>query len=359
MWDVAIAGAGICGLTCAVALQEAGYRVVVVEKSKGVGGRVATRRLEHAWVDHGAPTLSRDLQDEAQYGAFVSALARQNLIQSWPVDHIHQVVLERGKWRTQTIQTSGSVRDYVAPAGITAIAKSLTDNLDICRGQRVAAIQLDSQQSYWQISTEPVATPAVTPAVTGEQPMTLRSKALVLAIPAPQSFDLCAPLAGIGMSPSVMDVLQGVTFDPCITAIASYPSISLPWSELRCEQDPIIQRILCDSHKRPTPEALWFAIHSTPVFAAQYLETDVTEAGQQMLEHLGQVYLPWMANPASLQMHRWRYAIASGGYPGEPLLANFDLPLWICGDWCVGATIQDAFEVGLDVAQRLQIQLET
>jgi renalase len=354
MWDVAIAGAGICGLTCAVALQEAGYRVVVVEKSRGVGGRVATRRLEHAWVDHGAPTLSRDLQDEAQYGAFVSSLIRQDLIQPWPAGQLHQAVLHRGKWRTQTIQSSGSLRDYIAPAGITAIAKSLTDNLDICRGQRVDAIQLDSQQSYWQILTEPAATPAAT----SEQPMTLRCKALVLAIPAPQAFDLCAPLAEIGMSPLVINALQNVTFDPCLTAIASYPSIPLPWSELRCEQDPMIQRILCDSRKRSTPESSWFAIHSTPVFATQYLDADFSEAGQQMLEHLGQVYLPWMANPSSFQVHRWRYAIASNGFPGEPLSANFDLPLWICGDWCVGATIQDAFEVGLDVAQRLQIQFE-
>jgi renalase len=350
MWDVAVAGAGISGLTCAVALQEAGYRVVVVEKSKGVGGRVATRRLEHTWVDHGAPTLSRDLQDEAQYGAYVSSLLRQDLIRPWPSDRIYQAVLDRGKWRTERIRSSGSTINYTAPAGMTAIAKALTDNLDICRAQRVDAIQLDSGQSYWQLSTEP--------AVAGEQPMTLRAKAVVLAIPAPQALDLCTPLSRYGMSPSILDALQGVIFDPCITAIAGYPSASLPWSELRCDEDPIIQRILCDSHKRPTQEESWFAIHSTPIFAAQYLDGDATEAGRQMLEHLGQVYLPWMATPSSLQVHRWRYALARSGYPGEPLSANLELPFWICGDWCTGATIQDAFEAGLDVAQRLQVQLE-
>jgi renalase len=350
MWDVAIAGAGISGLTCAVALREAGYRVVVVEKSKGVGGRVATRRLENAWVDHGAPTLSRDLQDEAQYGAFVSSLLQQDLIRPLPANRIHQAVLHRGKWQIENTEPGGSSMDYVAPAGMTAIAKFLAGNLDICRAQQVTAIQLDSEQSYWQISAEPT--------VAGEQPMMLRSKALVLAIPAPQAFDLCVSLSGAEMPASVLDALQGAIFDPCITAIASYPPVSLPWSELRCDRDPIIQRMLCDSHKRSTPQEQWFAIHSTPEFAAQYLDTDPTAAGQQMLEHLGQVYQSWMTMPSSLQVHRWRYAIARDGYPGNPLSANFELPFWICGDWCTGATIQDAFEAGLDVAQRLQVQLE-
>ena len=43
MFDVAIIGAGLAGLTCAQQLHQAGYRVVIVEKSRGVGGRVATR----------------------------------------------------------------------------------------------------------------------------------------------------------------------------------------------------------------------------------------------------------------------------------------------------------------------------
>jgi renalase len=350
MWDVAIAGAGISGLTCALALQEAGYRVVVVEKSKGVGGRAATRRLEKVWVDHGSPTLSRALQDEAQYGAYVSSLLRQDLIQPWPSDQIYQAILDCGKWRIEQIQASGLGIDYAVPAGMTAISKALTENLDICRGQRVAAIQLDSEQSYWQISTEP--------ATADRQPITLRAKALVLAMPAPQALDLCIPLSRYGMPSSVLDALQGVTFDPCITAIAGYPSVSLPWSELRCDEDPAVQRIVCDSRKRPTHKESWFAIHSTPVFAARYLEGDTTEAAKQMLEHLGQVYLPWMAKPSSLQVHRWRYAIAHSGYPGEPVSANFELPFWACGDWCTGSTIQDAFEAGLDVSQRLQVQLE-
>lgn len=50
----AIIGAGISGLTLAQLLQSAGHEVFVIEKSKGVGGRMATRRSDGAIFDHGA-----------------------------------------------------------------------------------------------------------------------------------------------------------------------------------------------------------------------------------------------------------------------------------------------------------------
>ncbi len=53
MTDIAIIGAGMAGLICAQRLTEAGYSVLVVEKSRGLGGRLATRRLYGTWADHG------------------------------------------------------------------------------------------------------------------------------------------------------------------------------------------------------------------------------------------------------------------------------------------------------------------
>lgn len=41
---IAIVGAGIAGLACARVLADAGHRVTVYEKSRGVGGRMSTRR---------------------------------------------------------------------------------------------------------------------------------------------------------------------------------------------------------------------------------------------------------------------------------------------------------------------------
>ncbi|MEY4000947.1 MAG: hypothetical protein RI968_65, partial [Pseudomonadota bacterium] len=51
---VVVVGAGTAGLTCAARLKELGAEVIVFEKSRGVSGRMASRRMEHGFCDHGA-----------------------------------------------------------------------------------------------------------------------------------------------------------------------------------------------------------------------------------------------------------------------------------------------------------------
>src|SRR4028118_2371524 len=58
MFDVAVIGAGMAGLSCAQRLRQAGYSVAVVEKSRGAGGRVATRRVQGPRAAHGGCYLA-------------------------------------------------------------------------------------------------------------------------------------------------------------------------------------------------------------------------------------------------------------------------------------------------------------
>lgn len=57
---VVVVGAGIAGLMCARELAATGVDVVVVDKGRGVGGRMATRRFGGAVFDHGASTSLHD-----------------------------------------------------------------------------------------------------------------------------------------------------------------------------------------------------------------------------------------------------------------------------------------------------------
>ncbi len=53
MNPVVIVGAGLSGLTCALTLHEAGHRVLILESSDGVGGRVRTDRVNGYLLDRG------------------------------------------------------------------------------------------------------------------------------------------------------------------------------------------------------------------------------------------------------------------------------------------------------------------
>ena len=64
--NIAIIGAGISGCSCAHQLTQAGHQVTVVEKGRGVGGRMSTRRMDGARIDHGAQFYTaRDIRLQA------------------------------------------------------------------------------------------------------------------------------------------------------------------------------------------------------------------------------------------------------------------------------------------------------
>ena len=52
--QIAVIGAGIAGLACARELARADAKVTVFEKSRGLGGRLGTRRQGNFAFDHGA-----------------------------------------------------------------------------------------------------------------------------------------------------------------------------------------------------------------------------------------------------------------------------------------------------------------
>ena len=52
--NVVVIGAGLSGLMAAKSLQVQGHKVLVVDKGRSVGGRLATRRIGTATLDHGA-----------------------------------------------------------------------------------------------------------------------------------------------------------------------------------------------------------------------------------------------------------------------------------------------------------------
>ena len=66
--SVAVIGAGIAGTACAAALRRSGLNVSLFDKSRGVGGRMATRRIELPGetapieLDHAPSTSARAIR---------------------------------------------------------------------------------------------------------------------------------------------------------------------------------------------------------------------------------------------------------------------------------------------------------
>ena len=88
---VAVVGAGISGLICARTLAENGCDVNVYEKSRGVGGRMSTRRVDDTLsFDHGAQYFTAR---DGRFKRYVESWIDDGLVQPW---HGRIVVVEKG-----------------------------------------------------------------------------------------------------------------------------------------------------------------------------------------------------------------------------------------------------------------------
>jgi renalase len=344
MIDIAVIGAGMAGLICAQQLHQSGYRVVVVEKSRGLGGRVATRRLQETCADHGV----RYLEPQGKWSRqLIDVLLDRHLLKPW-IDTIHQ------RDRQGQIHPIDQHPRYVAPDGMTAIAKFLATGLEIWRGQRVVAI--DPSQQLWQLTLETAKETA------DADPVVLTARAIVLAIPAPQALALLEPLTELPSD--LLANLRSVEFDPCLTAIAVYPEHrqpavgDLPWRVMTFADPKNLDWVGLDSSKRSQPTQPIFVLQSSAAFAQTHLEAaDLQAVGVQLLAEAAQV-IPWLDQPESLQVHRWRYAFVRTPWRSPHLTAEVPLPLVCSGDWCGGDQIEAALNSGQVAATQIDRLLD-
>ncbi|MEG4442755.1 FAD-dependent oxidoreductase [Microcoleus sp. AT9_B5] len=345
MFDVAVIGAGMAGLSCAQRLRQAGYSVAVVEKSRGAGGRVATRRVQGTRADHGARYL--EPQGDAVQG-LIEALVDRHILKLWT-----DTVWEFRQGELSAIASSC----YVAPAGMNSIGKYLAEGVEIWFGRRVQAISTTDSQ-MWHLSLE----------VTDDNlqiPQELIAKAVVVAIPAPQA--LMFLNSEIGFKSDFIDKLRSVEYEPCIAVMAGYPAakqhdlsnLNPQWKSVSFPDNSDLAWVGLDSSKRLESQQPVFVVHSSANFAERYLEAaDLETVGQELLDRTSEYLISWLKQPEWLQVHRWRYAFCRNPLPVSCLPAGGNLPLVCAGDLCGEGQIEAALRSGLAAANWVNSQLQ-
>ena len=336
--DVIVVGAGMAGLVCAQRLQAAGYPVSVLEKSRGVGGRMATRRIDGIPVDHGA--------------RFVEP--KSDLLQALTHHLIGQGILTPWQPHTYYLDSTGQLNPdplappyYVAPTGMSAIGKALAVGLTIHRQQRVIALSPTSHQT-WTITTTHAD---------NDETQEHRAAVLVLALPAPQILPLLEPWRSHPDVENCWQQLSRVEYAPCITIMAQYaPQIVSAEARLPClPNDPWMVEghsdtpffwVGLDSGKRQV-KSLHVVLQSSATFAEHWLDApNLQSAGAALLAQAGKLIAPWLAQPTRWQVHRWRYARVEKPTTDPLLTLQTPAPLVACGDWCGDRAIATALEAG-------------
>jgi renalase len=329
MFEIAVVGAGVAGLTCARKLQQTGRRVVIFDKSRGLGGRLATRRLATTHADHGVCYLQ---PKEAAFGQLIDELVNEQILRVW-TQGIHRL------FGDGVLQPPVKFAPcYAAPSGATAIARYLGQNIEIINGQAITAIspidngwQLRSADGQWN------------------------AEQVVVAVPPAQAL----AIAGMVTDPHCSDQMSHVNFTTSITAIAVFPknqqaaAAQLAWQGIQCIDHPVLAWIGLDSSKQLEPLQPVLVVQSSAAFAVEYFDRpDLEVIGKRLLASTAP-FTMGLDTPEILQVHRWGYAFAQNPLPDLFLTAQVQAPLYFCGDWCGGNRVESAFLSGLAVAEKI------
>jgi renalase len=337
---IAIVGAGMAAITCARTLVQAGHRVTVFEKSHNVGGRMATRSSPFGTFDHGAQYFTvRDPR-------FALALqTTPTVCKAWSANTV-QVLDERGRVAAAGLPPRES--HWVGTPGMNAVvrrwAKPLVDAMQVELQTRVTHIETDSlNKTQWQLRT--AGADDSTHVFSGFD-------AVVLAVPSPQAQAL---LKTAPKSSALLKKIDKVTVHPCWTLMLAFPQAVQPglttlgpqWNAARSTHHRIAW-LARESSKPGRKIVERWTVQASAAWSAEHLQDGEARVQAKLLKAFSEV-TGIRAEPAHIEAHRWMYAKTNTPL-GKSHLWDSKAGIGVCGDWCIGHRVEDAFVSGLDLA---------
>ncbi len=323
---VVIVGAGMAGLVAARHL-DAFFRVVVVDKGRGVGGRMATRRIDGATLDHGAQFITTHTES---FAAMMGDWVEAGVAASW----------FRGRVGPDGVSATDGHTRYRGVISMNAIAKYLATGLDVRTASLVSAIGVRSDQPGWIL--EMAEGPA------------LDADAVIATAPVPQTMTLLDN-GGVALSTEDAAALGAVAYEPCLAlmVVLDGPSGLDGAGAVDPESGPIDW--LADNAVKGISAVPAVTIHATAEFSRQRWESSEEEIARELLDAAGLDAAP-VAGAITVQ--RWRYARPSVVHPDAHLrLAGF-APFVCAGDAFGGAKVEGAALSGASAARAVLDALE-
>jgi len=268
--DVLVIGAGMTGLIASKELQAAGLRVAVLDKGRGVGGRMATRRFGDAVFDHGAQfiTARDDRFLESLLGWEKSGCAKE-----WC----------RGFDEDQ----EGHLRWRGAP-GMTGIAKDLALGLDVRLQHQITALK--REYGLWIAETK--------------DGVSLSARAVIQTAPVPQALAMFDE-GGWTPDPEMRQRLEAITYERCLVTMALLKDSSKvpPPGGLSLKDGPIAW--LGDNHQKGISKHPAVTIHATPEYSLTNWDRDRLEVAAELID----VAAPWIGRDVlEFQAHGWKFS---------------------------------------------------
>ena len=323
---IAIIGTGLAGLSAAQALSDAGLSVTLFDKSRGSGGRMASKRSEAGSLDLGAQYFT------ARDRRFAEAM--QQWRQHGWVDNWHPALYQA---RNGALALSADEQErWVATPRMSALTRALLGGHQVHFSCRISEV-FRGEQHWTLLDTEG----------NNHGPFSH----VIVATPAPQASTL------LSAAPKLAAVAASVPMEPTwAVALGFTQALETPVQACFVEDSPL-QWLARNNSKpgRQHPQDCW-VLHATSSWTRQHVDSSKEAVIDQLRGAFAELIGCAVPAPSLSLAHRWLYARPVQAHEWGAL-ADSDLGLYACGDWCLSGRVEGAWLSGQEAARKLLEQL--
>lgn len=309
-----IIGAGISGLVLARSLSAAGASVVVLEKSRGTGGRMATKRVGDATFDQGAQFFT---VREPEFAELADDWCERGLAKNW---------------------LGSTHRRLVGAPSMTAVPKALAEGLEILREHKITEARRHAC-GCWELDVE--------------EHGIIRAERLLFTCPVPQALAVLK-LGDVALPVGVATELAALAYHPCLAllVVLAGPS-AVPAEGVALSDGPV--RWLADNVKKGVAQTAPAAvtIHASAAFSEANYGRPEAEVAALLLPVVERLL---GAPVVSTTLHRWKFS--------EPKTTHAERAVWLpelglgfAGDAFGGPKVEGAVLSGLALAEKVRAHL--
>ncbi|MFT6915381.1 MAG: renalase [Motiliproteus sp.] len=322
--SVAIVGAGMAGVSAAQLLTSRGIAVEVFDKSRGTGGRMASKRIgdsEMLPVDIGTQSF------QACSDEFKKALQlwqQQGWAKPWnPVTYRHrQGVLSRYNEAEQ---------GWLGTPRMSALTRQLLGDTRLRSNIRITALLPEA--GHWRLQDS-----------TGTHygPYTH----VIVTAPAPQASRLLSPVPELADAASQRPMLP-----TWVVVLALASPLATAFDRVLSNSPPLDYAVRHSAKPgREGAQEVW-VLQASAYWSLSHTATPV----DQIIKQLSAAFAEMLGSPlpavVAALAHRWLFAQADHASP--IILANQASTLFAGGDWCSSGGVEGAWLSGRRTAERL------
>ena len=320
MKKIAVIGAGLSGLTFAKSLN-AKADITVFEKSRGIGGRMATRYAGDYEFDHGAQYFTA--KGEA-FQNFLEPYLEKNIVKDWQPN---LVTLSKDGAK-ERISNHPS---YVASPRMNTLAKEMAADLKLVGNTHIDKVT--GAAGAWQLYDKEGSSYGTFDEV-------------VFAIPSHQAAVLMPE------SFEYLEQIKQVKMDAGFSLMLGFEkALNVDFDGAFVEGSPI-GWISVNSSKPQRPRGFSMMVQSQNQWAEGHKDDDKEKVHAMLLEEASQLINQDLSAAEHQVLHRWLYASTS--VPAEQNFFHDESNQLACiGDWCIKGRVEAAFESGHQLAKKM------